>query len=105
MLSALLDSNQANFAGMILIDNKVPFVKSAIISGVLVVLFNYLLLKYTNLGLMSVVLAQFVVQLAYNNWKWPKVVLDEYNISFFSLMSLGSKSLYGRIKPYFYRFI
>lgn len=101
ILSALLDSNQANFAGMILIDNKVPFVKSAIISGVLVVLLNYLLLKYTNLGLMSVVLAQFVVQLAYNNWKWPKVVLDEYNISFISLMRLGSRTLYVKIKPYF----
>lgn len=97
MLSAMLDSNQANFAGMILIDNKVPFVKSAIISGVLVVLFNYLLLQFTNLGLMSVVLSQFVVQLAYNNWKWPKVVLNEYNISFLSLMRLGSHSLYKKV--------
>lgn len=99
MVSALLDSNQANFAGMILIDNKVPFVKSAILSGFFVVLFNFLLLKFTDLGLMSIVLSQFIVQLSYNNWKWPKVVLDEYNISFVALMSLGVLVFFKKLRP------
>ncbi|AYN29774.1 hypothetical protein D8682_24055 [Buttiauxella sp. 3AFRM03] len=58
--------------------NKIPFVKPALISGVLIVISSYALLKYTSLGLVAVIVAQGSVQLMYNNWKWPLVVYREF---------------------------
>ena len=43
--------------------------------------FFQMLVQYTHWDLIGVVAIQFLVQLAYNNWKWPVVVLKELNFS------------------------
>ena len=58
--------------------NKVPFVKPALLSGVMIVLVSYFLMKYTDYGVMGLILAQGIIQLLYNNWKWPLCVYKDY---------------------------
>lgn len=58
--------------------NKIPFVKPALISGIMIVIISFFLMKYTSIGILGLILAQGIVQLAYNNWKWPLCVYRDY---------------------------
>ena len=51
--------------------NYVPFAKSALLSGFLVILLTMLSFLYFK-NLWAVLFARGVVQLAFNNWFWPK---------------------------------
>lgn len=87
-LILVLEMNHTLFATLITTKNSVPFVKPALISGILIVLFSFISLKYLKLGLPGILVSQFVVQLAYNNWKWPVVGLKDLRIGLFQLISL-----------------
>lgn len=52
--------------------NAVPFVRAAVFSSVFTLVLTFLLIE--PLGILGLVLSQGVVQLLYNNWKWPFVV-------------------------------
>jgi len=84
-----LEGNHSNFASLITTDNKVPFLGASLISGGFIVLLTVLTLQFTNLGLLGVVLVPLLVQLAYNNWRWPKWVLDELNLSYWGMLRIG----------------
>lgn len=77
---ALLELNHSLAAGVIVTGNKVPFVKSALLSGVAIVLSSWLGLRFAGLGIEWLIASQFFVQLAYNNWKWPWLVCKELYI-------------------------
>lgn len=77
-LMMLLELSHSLAAGVIVTGNQVPFVGPALLSGVTVVLLSWVGLKYYGFGVMWIVGVQFVVQLAYNNWKWPWVVYQEF---------------------------
>lgn len=77
-LMMLLELNHSLAAGVIVTGNQVPFVKSALLSGVAIVLSSWMGLHYFNYGLAWLIGAQFTVQLAYNNWKWPWVIYQEF---------------------------
>ena len=72
----LLEGNHANSALVITTGNKVPFVVPAILSGIAIV-FLSTLAGYLGAGLIAIVLIQGLVQLSYNNWKWPKMIYEE----------------------------
>ncbi len=100
----LLEGNHSSFATIIVINNNVPFVKASLISGGLIALGSYLSLAYTSTGILGLILVQGIVQLGYNNWKWPYCVCSNFNISFFRFLILGMnesivkiKYLYGRL--------
>ena len=80
-ITIILEGNHSMFATLIVTKNEVPFVKPAIVSGGIIILLTVLCLQYTHWDLIGVVAIQFLVQLAYNNWKWPVVVLKELNFS------------------------
>ena len=85
-LIILLEYNHSHFATYITFANEIPFVKSSIITGVIVCLCDFLVLQYTSLGLLGVVLVQGVAQLAYNNWRWPLYVFRKTKTNVFSFM-------------------
>jgi O-antigen/teichoic acid export membrane protein len=85
----LLESNHSNFATFIVTNNKVPFVSSSVISGAFITLGSFIILKYTIFGVLGLVCVQGVVQLCYNNWKWPLVVLNDLGINFKSFLTIG----------------
>lgn len=88
-IDTILSMNHANFATMIVSKNEVPFVGASIISGCIILFVNFLTLKFTTLGVLGLVVGRFVVQSSYNHWKWPKWVLDDFNISPGSFLRCG----------------
>lgn len=97
----LLEQNHSVFSSMMIVGNIVPPISAAIIPGVFTVILSYLFLEYTSCGLMSIIMAQGICQLAYNNWKWPLVIFKEYNISPFQLINLGFIQINIRLKNVF----
>lgn len=72
-----LEHNHAMAAGFIMADNKIPFFIPSIVSGIIVILTLVLMLKVWNWGIWALILAPGLTQLAYQNWKWPSVVISE----------------------------
>ena len=93
-----LEGNHTIFATVIVTSNKVPFVSAGLFSGALIGVLMYLSLRFTTLGLLGVVLAQGLVQLSYNNWKWPKYVLDDLKVDALTFVQQGNLGLYNIIK-------
>ena len=87
----LLEGNHSNFATIIATSNKVPFVTAGLAAGFLIAILTFISLRYTSLGLTGVVLVQGLIQLAYNNWKWPLYVLNDLNVSLKDFLNIGIK--------------
>ena len=88
-LVQFLEGNHSNFAAFISSENKVPFMNSAIISAVAIILGCLFVLEYTELGVLGPILVVGVVQLAYSNWKWPIVVFKDFDIGLVEFLKLG----------------
>jgi len=79
ILISFLEKNHALAAGFLVAKNEVPFFKASLISGVATVILLWLLLDPVKIGLWGLLLAQGIAQAAYQNWKWPKVLINELN--------------------------
>ena len=66
---------------LLLTKNEVPFFKASIISGIGVVIILFIFLNYTELGLLSLILAPGIAQAVYQNWKWPMEVNKDLKIT------------------------
>jgi len=73
----LLEHNHAISAGFIMADNKIPFFIPSLLSGAATVILLFIFLSPLKLGLWGLILAPGLAQLAYQNWKWPSVVIKE----------------------------
>lgn len=89
----LLENNHSNFATYITTGNDVPFVNAALIAGASICLGDFLVLQFTKLGLLGIVLVQGFVQLAYNNWYWPRYALHELHINYPRFVFIGLKEI------------
>lgn len=96
----LLESFHSMCATMIVTNNQVPFVSAAIVSGLLIILGNLLVLEYTALGLLGVVIVQFVVQMCYNHWKWPMWIFRELDLNIHKLLAIGANQTLYIIRNY-----
>lgn len=94
----LLEENHSNFAIFISTGNKIPFVPAALTSGLMICIGDFFVLQFSHLGLLGIVIVQGIVQLAYNNWYWPRWVLREYNISFLMFVKYGIEETIRNIK-------
>jgi O-antigen/teichoic acid export membrane protein len=94
----LLETNHSNFASLIVTNNTVPFVIPSLIAGFFIGLGSYISLSQTEYGILGLVLVQGIVQLAYANWKWPRVVCNEFGISFNSFFILGFRESVFKVK-------
>ncbi len=97
-LYLFLELNHSTFASFITTKNEVPFVVPALLSGFGIIILSIILLKFTNLGVWSLLISQFIVQLAYNNWKWPRDVMKDLQINLLDIIKLGSTTLLRKIK-------
>lgn len=75
----LLEANHATSASLIATGNTIPFLRAALISGVAIAL-GATAAGWLGFGMGAVIIVQGVVQLAYNNWKWPAQVYAELGI-------------------------
>jgi O-antigen/teichoic acid export membrane protein len=67
-------------ATVIASSNQVPFVKAAILSGIAICIGTIICFEYVGLSIWWLIMTQFIVQLSYNNWKWPLLVYRRYYI-------------------------
>jgi O-antigen/teichoic acid export membrane protein len=77
LIMYMLEMNWSNAGGFILSNNEVPFFYADVITGIATVVIMFLLLQFTNLGIWSLLLAQFATGLAYNYWKWPLYLIKQ----------------------------
>ena len=79
---AYLDSNQSIASSLLLSGNEVPFMKSALFTGIMTVSLLFAFLNFTQIGIWSLILAPGISQLVYQDWKWPKTVKRDLKIEF-----------------------
>lgn len=77
LIISTLEHNHAVSAGFIMADNRIPFFIPSLASGAATVLLLWLFLDPFDMGIWGLVLAPGIAQLAYQNWKWPSVVIKE----------------------------
>ena len=68
---SFLEMTHAMAGNVLLTKNYVPFFIPSIVSGLCTVALLLLFMNFTDLGLWGLILAPGIVQLAYQNWKWP----------------------------------
>ncbi len=85
----LLELNHSLFATYLTTLNQVPFVKAALLSGMAIVSGGLLSIQWLGWGLLGMISAQGLVQLAYNNWQWPRLALRQMQCSLGQLLSQG----------------
>lgn len=93
-----LEMNHSIAATMITTKNIIPFLKPSLISGILIVILTIVSLKYTKLEIYGVLLSQGLVQLIYNNWKWPVEISKDLSTNYLYILRIGMKSLLSEIK-------
>jgi O-antigen/teichoic acid export membrane protein len=94
----LLEANHSIAAIIITSKNEVPFYFAALITGVVIIIFSLILFEFTTLGIWSIIISQFFVQLCYNNWRWPYFVLKDLNTSYREFLYVGFKNIKNQIK-------
>lgn len=77
LVIALLEHNHAVSAGFIMADNKIPFFIPSLASGAATVLLLWIFLDPLHMGLWGLIMAPGIAQLAYQNWKWPSMIIRE----------------------------
>lgn len=74
-LVVFLEFHHGNLcATYLMTENQVPFVKSAFVSGALIIAFSCVLVIVFEWNVWGIICARGLVQAAYNNWWWPYVV-------------------------------
>lgn len=77
LVVGFLESNHALSAGFIMADNRIPFFIPSLVSGAATFILLWIFLGPLNLGIWGLIMAPGIAQLAYQNWKWPSVVIKE----------------------------
>lgn len=93
MIIMLLEMNHAISAAYITTLNKVPFMYASIFSGIGIIIFGFGLIHFTTQGIGALVIAQGLIQLLYNNWKWPRTAARHLDFNLSDLITHGIKGL------------
>lgn len=72
-----LEDNHAMSAGFIMADNKIPFFIPSLVSGAVTLVLLFVFLGPLHWGMWGLILAGGIAQAAYQNWKWPTMVIRE----------------------------
>lgn len=74
------DNNRGMAEWVLSTKNEIPFFKASLFAGGFMLVLLLVFLKYTNLGIWSLILAPGIAQGFYQNWKWPLVVFKDLKI-------------------------
>lgn len=92
-LIRLLEANHSCFANIISSANHIPFFNAALLSGLCTLIGYGLLILFSRTGILFLILVPGIVQLAYQNWKWPQMVLKEFGISWMKFIRIGCQEV------------
>lgn len=93
-----LEMNHSIAATLITTKNTVPFVKPALLSGIGIIILMILSLKYTKMGIYGIILSQGLIQLSYNNWKWPIEITKDLSTNYFKMLKIGINEIKKHLK-------
>jgi len=91
---SFLESNHSIAGTILLSKNEVPFFRAALLSGGGTVIFLFMFLQFTNIGLWAMVTSPGISQGVYQNWKWPLAVVSELKITRKDLYKAIEKIIY-----------
>ena len=94
LVAYLLELHHSVAANYITTSNSIPFVKAALLSGGAILLLAAALAS--QLGVWALVGSQALVQLSYNNWKWPLVVTQSLQSSVVQILTRGIELIFRR---------
>lgn len=80
---------QSYYASFISNTNRVPYVYSYLVSSIAGVIMSVLMIYLFNLGIWGLIIGQFIPQVIYNCWKWPREVYSILEISWARFVKLG----------------
>lgn len=89
------------FASMIASFNEVPFWPAYVISAICSVLLSILSVRVFHMGIMGLVAAQLIVNMAYNCWYWPIYMLKRANIRYWEIYTVGFNYIKSKIYQLF----
>jgi O-antigen/teichoic acid export membrane protein len=89
LFTAFLDSNHALAGGILGTKNEVPFFKASLFAGGLTLLLLFLSFRFTNWGVLGMLLAPGIAQVCYQNWHWPAEVIKELKIGKNDICQMG----------------
>ena len=92
---------QSYYASYISNTNRVPYMKSYLISGAAGILCAVFLVSVFDFGVWGLILGQLFPQIIYNCWKWPREVYKILETNFFSMFKLGLEQLVYIFKSYY----
>lgn len=89
------ETNYSLHASYISLSNKLPFVRSLIITSVIVVIFSFasIALRFGIIGLLCI---RLFVGACYIYWKWPNEAKKQLGITSFEMIRLGGLQLLGK---------
>ena len=93
-----LEGTHGLFASYITFSNEVPYVKSSIVSAFFILVGQVFVAIFTDWGIYALMAVQAVVQLCYNNWHWPMIVLKELHMNLWEMIYLGISELLRHVK-------
>ncbi len=80
IIFAFFEAAQSISTSTLLTKNEVPFFKSVLVSGAGSLILLFVFFKFTNFGVLSMILAPGIALSLYNNWKWPMMVIRDLKI-------------------------
>ncbi len=89
MIQSVFSINYSIVNQLISTHNSVPYMKSSIFTGIAIVSSNFLILRFSQIGLIGIIISPILVQSIYNYWKWPLFFAKKFNIPYFSLLKKG----------------
>lgn len=85
------------FCSLIVATNRIPYVRAYVVTAVCGIACSIVLIRAFGLGAWGLVLGQAIAQLAYNDWHWPRMVMDELGLGYFAALGEGYRWLGGRL--------
>lgn len=95
LLFSALESHYGQASAYILAGNKVPYMKSALFTGLFSQILLLTLLKFTSLGTWAMILAPGLAAGVYQSWKWPLEVIRDLNLRCKDILKITKDTIYS----------
>ena len=88
---------QSYYASFISNTNHVPYMRAYIFSSIAGVVISVIMVRYMKMGVWGLIIGQFLPQLVYNIWKWPREVYKMLETNWTKMVTAGLDYLKEKI--------
>lgn len=80
--------------------NRICYMNGFITSAILCVTLSFIAVGKFHLGVWGLIMSQFISQLVYNAWKWPKEACKEMNLSINEIVRIGTSRMLTTVRDF-----